>query len=97
MAGIIISAPFTGGHVNPAVTLGVFVQRRSPLIFSDIFIYWIGQLLGAMTGGIISWFCTGEVSGPSRDFISSTVFFHDVASEAIGAFVFICTILIVTN
>ena len=50
-----------------------------------------------MTGGILSWFCTGEVSGPSREFISSTVFFHDVASEAIGAFVFVCTILIVTN
>ena len=79
LAGIIISAPFTGGHVNPAVSMGIFIQKRSSMTFSDIYIYWLGQLLGALAGGILSWFCTGNISGPvdiyttPNQFLMSTV------------------------
>jgi glycerol uptake facilitator-like aquaporin len=64
LAGIIISSPFTGGHVNPAVTFGIVVQNQSIITKSTMLIYWAGQLLGAFAGGILSWFCTGDVSGP---------------------------------
>jgi glycerol uptake facilitator-like aquaporin len=86
LAGIVISAPFTGGHVNPSVTLGVVTQRKSPFGMSTMLIYWLGQLLGAIAGGILSWFCTGDVSGPVISLSDaqlaqgSIVYFHLVAS-----------------
>ncbi len=35
----------SGGHVNPAVTLGVFLRGKCPA--RDVVPYWISQLLGA--------------------------------------------------
>lgn len=80
LAGIIISAPFTGGHANPAVTLGVLTQRKSSLTFSTVLKYWAGQLLGAITGGVLSWFCTGQVSGPVEIYSTQSIFYHKIAS-----------------
>jgi glycerol uptake facilitator-like aquaporin len=59
LAGIMISAPFTGGHVNPAVSFGIFCEKSRPINFKDLLIYWLGQFIGATIGGAFSWFCTG--------------------------------------
>lgn len=59
LAGIMVSAPFTGGHVNPAVSFGIFCEKSRPFAFSDLLYYWGGQILGATFGGFFSYFCTG--------------------------------------
>jgi glycerol uptake facilitator protein len=59
LAGIIISAPFSGGHVNPAVSFGIFCQKTGSITFSQLLNYWTGQIIGGCLGGFISWFCTG--------------------------------------
>jgi aquaporin Z len=43
--------PISGGHVNPAVSLGMFVAGRMSL--SDMLIYWVAQCLGALAGAAI--------------------------------------------
>jgi aquaporin Z len=43
--------PISGGHVNPAVSLGVFIAGR--MSAKDMFGYWIAQVIGALAGAAI--------------------------------------------
>lgn len=43
----------SGGHLNPAVTLGLTVIGKSPWAFLPI--YWIGQMIGAFLGAVCAW------------------------------------------
>jgi aquaporin Z len=43
--------PLSGGHVNPAVSLGVFVAGRMSL--REMLSYWVAQFLGALAGAAI--------------------------------------------
>lgn len=41
----------SGGHFNPAVTLAMFLARRSS--FSDLVGYWIAQIVGALLASLV--------------------------------------------
>ncbi len=41
----------SGGHFNPAVTLGIVVGKRFPA--SQLFPYWVAQVVGAVVGAAI--------------------------------------------
>ena len=41
----------SGGHFNPAVTLGVFVAGRMPM--KDVLPYWIAQVAGGIVAGAV--------------------------------------------
>ncbi len=43
--------PISGGHVNPAVSLGAFVAGRMTL--TEMLTYWAAQVLGALAGAAI--------------------------------------------
>jgi aquaporin Z len=43
--------PISGCHVNPAVSLGVFVAGRMGLM--EMVVYWVAQFLGAVAGAAI--------------------------------------------
>lgn len=43
--------PISGGHVNPAVSLGVFLAGR--MTFREMLLYWVAQFLGALGGAVI--------------------------------------------
>ena len=43
--------PVSGCHVNPAVSLAVFVAGRMPL--TEMFAYWVAQFVGALVGAAI--------------------------------------------
>ncbi|MGK5632221.1 MIP/aquaporin family protein [Streptomyces sp. URMC 123] len=47
-----ISAPLSGAHLNPAVTVGVAMKSED---WSDVPVYFAGQLLGAMIGAVLVW------------------------------------------
>jgi glycerol uptake facilitator protein len=53
MAGVYATAKFSGGHLNPAVTLGVWINGG--INGSKAWHYWIGEFLGAMTGATLVW------------------------------------------
>ncbi len=48
-----ISAGLSGAHLNPAVTVGLAVKGATP--WSDLPVYFAGQLLGAMIGALLVW------------------------------------------
>jgi aquaporin Z len=43
--------PISGGHVNPAVSLGVFLAGR--MSFKDMLLYWAAQFTGALAGAAL--------------------------------------------
>lgn len=43
--------PISGGHFNPAVTLGLFTAGRFPI--GDVIPYWIAQVFGAIAGASV--------------------------------------------
>jgi aquaporin Z len=51
----------SGGHYNPAVTLGVWMRGRCPT--SDVAPYWISQIVGALAAAFVAKFLVGPADG----------------------------------
>jgi aquaporin Z len=45
--------PISGCHVNPAVSLGIFLARRMSVV--DMVGYWIAQMIGGLLGALLLW------------------------------------------
>src|SRR5262245_63552105 len=43
--GVLIAGPFSGAHLNPAVTLGVLLNGG--IDFSQAVVYWVAEMVGA--------------------------------------------------
>ncbi|GGT47472.1 MIP/aquaporin family protein [Streptomyces purpureus] len=52
LAGAYTAAPLSGGHLNPAVTLGLAVDTG---VWSDVTWYILGQMTGAFLGAVLTW------------------------------------------
>ncbi|MEU5097129.1 MIP/aquaporin family protein [Streptomyces sp. NPDC020996] len=52
LTAVYTSAPLSGAHLNPAVTLALAIKDGD---WSDVPAYWAGQLLGAMIGATLVW------------------------------------------
>ncbi|MFJ4684179.1 MIP/aquaporin family protein [Streptomyces sp. NPDC088789] len=52
LTAVYVSAPLSGAHLNPAVTLALTIKDGE---WSNLPIYWGGQLLGAMIGAVLVW------------------------------------------
>ncbi|KND27819.1 MIP/aquaporin family protein [Streptomyces acidiscabies] len=48
------TGPLSGAHLNPALTLALALKKDG-IDWSDVPIYWGGQLLGAMIGATLVW------------------------------------------
>jgi aquaporin Z len=64
LAGLYAFAEVSGGHYNPAVSLGLFLDRR--LDVPDLLGYWVSQFLGAIAAAIVLLVAT------SQDDVAST-------------------------
>jgi glycerol uptake facilitator protein len=53
MVGAYSVGKFSGGQLNPAVTLGVWINGG--INGGQAWHYWIGEMLGAMTGAVLVW------------------------------------------
>ncbi len=53
--------PISGGHVNPAVSFGVWTAGRMSL--KDMIGYWVGQFLGAILAAFVLWVIVHGVQG----------------------------------
>jgi len=51
--GVLISAPFSGAHLNPAVTLALAIAHK--FSWSNVPVYICAQVLGAMFGAGLVW------------------------------------------
>jgi len=97
--------PVSGCHVNPAVSLGVFMAGRMNL--SDMIGYWVAQVAGALLGAIVlSIILSGKAQGwtgglgqngwgegylGNYNMVSAFIF------EAVATFLFLVCILGVTQ
>jgi glycerol uptake facilitator protein len=50
LAGAYTAAPLSGGHLNPAVTLGIAVDTGE---WGTVWVYMLGQLVGAVIGAVL--------------------------------------------
>ena len=51
VVGLYAFGEVSGGHFNPAVSLGLFLDRR--LSMNDMFGYWIAQIAGAIVASLV--------------------------------------------
>ncbi|UXY26311.1 MIP/aquaporin family protein [Streptomyces sp. HUAS TT20] len=52
LAGAYTAAPLSGGHLNPAVTIGIAVDTGK---WDKVWVYLLGQLVGAMLGAVLAY------------------------------------------
>jgi aquaporin Z len=52
----------SGGHYNPAVTLGVFLRGKMPA--ADVIPYWVAQILGAAVAAFVTTYVNGAPTNP---------------------------------
>ncbi|MDX2549000.1 MIP/aquaporin family protein [Streptomyces sp. WI04-05B] len=52
LAGAYTAAPLSGGHLNPAVTMGIAVDTGD---WDQVPVYIAGQLVGALLGAVLCW------------------------------------------
>jgi aquaporin Z len=48
-----VLGPISGCHVNPAVTIGVWLSGRIP--FAEAVAYWVAQFIGGIVGALVLW------------------------------------------
>ena len=51
LAGAYTAAPLSGGHLNPAVTVGVAVDTGE---WGKVPLYFLGQMVGALLGAVLA-------------------------------------------
>jgi glycerol uptake facilitator protein len=64
MAGAYTAGPLSGGHLNPAVTLGIAVDTGK---WGQVWVYVLGQMVGAMIGAVLTWLVYYAQFGANRD------------------------------
>jgi glycerol uptake facilitator protein len=99
--GVVVSTA-SGSHLNPAVSLGLFLKSGSGFTADQMVMYWIAQFIGAMIGATLVWlhyyphWAVTEDPGlklavfSTGPAIRNTVF--NLISEFIGTFVLVFAI-----
>ena len=99
--GILIAAPFSGAHLNPAVTLALVIAGKFSLSLLPIYI--CAQLLGAMFGALLVWVAYKKHFDATEDgdaklgvFCTSPnirSYWYNVLTEVIGTYVLSLAVL----
>lgn len=103
--GVVVAGPYSGAHLNPAVTIGLAIAGK--FAWASVLPYIAAQMLGAAAGAFLVWVMyydhfqrtnePGSVlavycTGPAvRNYVSN------IASEIIGTFVLIFTIFYISG
>jgi glycerol uptake facilitator protein len=99
--GVLIAAPFSGAHLNPAVTLALtLADKFSPALIP---VYIAAQLLGAMFGAGLVWLAykkhfdaTADSDAKLAVFCTSPnirSYWYNIATEVIGTYVLTLAVL----
>lgn len=103
--GVVVAGPYSGAHINPAVTISLAVAGSFE--WSEVPSYLLAQLLGAMIGAAIVWIMYKDHFDLTKDKsvklgVFSTIpairnYGSNLFSEAVGTFVLVFTILFFTD
>lgn len=99
--GVLIAAPFSGAHLNPAVTLALVLADKFPV--TQMAVYIIAQLLGAMFGAVLVWLAYKKHFDATEDSDAMLGIFctapnirsywYNVITEVIGTFILALAVL----
>lgn len=99
--GVLISAPYSGAHLNPAVTIALAIAHKFSLELVAPYI--LAQTLGAMAGALIVWLAYNQHFRATTDAdLKMAVFctapnirsyFYNLLTEIIATFVLILAVL----
>lgn len=99
--GVLIAAPFSGAHLNPAVTLALAIANK--FAWSKVPLYFSAQLLGAMFGAFLVWLAykkhfdaTEDADSKLSVFVTAPnirSYWYNVLTEAIGTYVLALAVL----
>lgn len=103
--GVVIAAPYSGAHLNPAVTLGLALVGK--FAWDQVGLYIVAQLMGAMLGALMVWLVYKPHFETTEDPQSQLAVFStgpairqpvsNLFSEAVGTFVLIFVVFYFTN
>ena len=103
--GVVIATPFSGAHLNPAVTLAMATAGKLP--WSSVLPYIIAQMLGAMIGAFLVWVMYRDHFNRTADSSLQLAAFStgpairdnvpNLISELIGTFVLVFTVFFITG
>ncbi|HMK04191.1 MAG TPA: MIP/aquaporin family protein [Ferruginibacter sp.] len=103
--GVYIAAPYSGAHLNPAVSIGLAVAGKFD--WANVPLYIAGQFTGAMIGALLVWIAykkhfdeTSDADAKLAVFcnapaIRNTAF--NLATEIIGTFALVFGVLFITG
>lgn len=103
--GVVIAAPFSGAHLNPAVTLALAIAQR----FSWLKVGWfiLAQVSGAFLASVIVWIIYKDHFNITNDPVSKLAVFCTIPAignpvsnficEVVGTFVLVFVIFYFTN
>ena len=103
--GVVVAGPYSGAHINPAVTLALALTGK--FSWSLVPLYIAAQFIGAMLGSFIVWVvykdhfdATDNKDSKKAVFCTAPAIrnpFRNLFSELIGTFVLLITILYFTD
>lgn len=99
--GVLIAAPFSGAHLNPAVTLALVLAGKFSASLMPVYV--AAQLLGAMFGAFLVWLAykkhfdaTSDADSKLGVFCTSPnirSYWYNVLTEVIGTYVLALAVL----
>jgi glycerol uptake facilitator protein len=102
---VVIAGPYSGAHINPAVTIGLAIAGKFAWSLVPLFVG--AQLLGAMAGSLLVWMMYKKHFDATKDSLLQLAAFStgpairdkvsNIFSEIVGTFILIFVIFYVTN
>lgn len=103
--GVTVAAPYSGAHINPAVSIGLALVGKFPWV--DVPLYIFAQMIGAMIGASLVWLsykdhyaATDDQAGILATFATGPAirkYSSNFITEVIGTFVLVFTVLFITG
>lgn len=104
-AGVVIAGPYSGAHLNPAVTIGLAMGGKFD--WTQVPLYILAQMLGAMAGALLVWIMYKDHYRITEDARLKAASFYtfpairnntlNLISELIGTFVLIFAVFYFTS
>lgn len=103
--GVVIAAPYSGAHLNPAVTIALAIANK--FSWAKVGPYLLAQLIGSMIGSFLVWIVYIDHFKSTTDADTQLAVFStspaiknllfNLLSEIVGTFVLVFTIFYFTN
>ena len=103
--GVVVAAPYSGAHLNPAVTLGLAIAGK--FSWAKAPLYMAAQILGAIVGSMLMWVVYKHHFNATTDPDAQLAVFStgpaiqnrifNLLSEIVGTFVLVFVVFYFTN